>query len=183
MKRIGGLYEKIISPENLRVADVIARKGKRRQYGVRQFDKAPEAKLQALHQMLRARTYKTSPYTTFKVYEPKEREVFRLPYFPDRILHHAIMNILEPILTAQFTADTYSCIKGKGIHGAFRKLRSALQDEKGTRYCLKLDITKFYPSIDHSILKNLLRRKFKDENLLWLLEEIIDSAPGIPIGN
>lgn len=183
MKRIGNLYERIISLENLRAADIVARKGKRRQDGVLLFDRAPEANLLALQEHLRRRTYRTSAYTTFKVYEPKEREVYRLPYYPDRITHHAVINILEPIFTASFTSNTYSCIKGKGIHGAFRNLKKALRDEVSTKYCLKLDIVKFYPSVNHAILKRLLRRKLKDESLLWLLEEIIDSAPGLPIGN
>ena len=133
--------------------------------------------------MLLNRTYKTSPYTTFKIYEPKERDVFRLPYFPDRITHHAIMNILGPIFTSTFTADTYSCIKGKGIHAAASNVKKALKDFAGTTYCLKLDIKKFYPSVNHEILKSLLHRKFKDANLHWLLGEIIDSAEGLPIGN
>ena len=93
------------------------------------------------------------------------------------------MNILEPILVQTFTADTYSCIKGRGIHAAANSVKKALSDKENTLYCLKLDVTKFYPSIDHDILKQLLRKKFKDSDLLWLLDEIIDSAPGLPIGN
>lgn len=183
MKRIGNIYHKIISLENLRLADAKARKGKRNQPGVVSHDRNREANILRLHQMLKDRTYTTSEYTTFSVFEPKERLVYRLPYYPDRIVHHAIMNILEPIFVATFTADTYSCIKGKGIHAASRALSMALQDREATRYCLKLDIKKFYPSIDHNILKALLRRKFKDSDLLWLLDNIIDSAEGVPIGN
>ena len=183
MKRHKGLYDKIISLENLRAADVIARKGKGKQPGVIDHDKNREENILVLHDRLRAMTYRTSEYTTFSVFEPKERLVFRLPYYPDRIVHHAIMNVLEPIFVSMFTADTYSCIKGKGIHGALRAVKRALRDESGTRYCLKLDITKFYPSVNHTILKRLLQRKFKDESLLWLLDEIIDSADGLPIGN
>jgi retron-type reverse transcriptase len=169
--------------ENLRLADHKARKGKKSQAGVRDFDKAPEDNLLQLQQILINKTYHTSAYTMFKIYEPKEREVYRLPYFPDRIAHHAIMNILEPIFLSMFTCNTYSCIKGKGIHAALRDLRTSLRDEAGTKYCLKLDIKKFYPSVDHAVLKELLRRKIKDQDLLRLLYEIIDSAPGVPIGN
>ena len=183
MKRIGNLYEKIYSLENLRLADQKARKGKSNQYGIMVHDRSHESNLLALHEMLKNKTYKTSTYTTFKVYEPKERDVYRLPYYPDRITHHAILNILEPYFVSTFTADTYSCIKGKGIHAAARNLKLALKDIETTTYCLKLDITKFYPNVDHSILKKLLGHKFKDPNLLWLLSEIIDSAPGVPIGN
>ena len=183
MKRIKNLYQKICSIENLMLADAIAQHGKSKQYGVQRHSRNAVENIAKLHAMLVNKTYKTSPYTIFKVYEPKERDVFRLPYFPDRITHHAIMNVLEPVFTASFTNDTYSCIKGKGIHAAANGVKTALKDVPGTTYCLKLDIRKFYPSIDHDILKQLLRRKFKDQDLLWLLDEIIDSSPGVPIGN
>jgi RNA-directed DNA polymerase len=183
MKRIGKLYESIISIENLILADAKARMKKRNNHGIRLHDKNREANIQALREMLLDKTFKTSPYDIFKVYEPKEREVYRLPYFPDRILHHAIMNVLEPVFLSVFTADSYSCIKGKGIHDASYSLRDALKDVHGTKYCLKLDIRKFYPSIDHWTLKSLLMRKIKDKDVLWLLFGIIDSAPGVPIGN
>jgi RNA-directed DNA polymerase len=183
MKRINNLFKQVYSMENLRLADMRARKGKSKQYGVIQHDKNREQNLFSLHEMLRTKTYKTSEYTTFKIYEPKEREIFRLPYFPDRITHHAVMNVLESVFVSTFTADTYSCIKGRGIHGAFYKLRKALLDQDGTAYCLKLDIKKFYPNVNHDILKQLLRRKIKDTDMLWLLDEIIDSTEGLPIGN
>ncbi len=183
MKRINNLYEKIYSNENLQEADRRARKGKTSQYGVRAHDKNRDANIRILQGMLKNKTYTTSPYTTFKIYEPKEREVFRLPYFPDRITHHAVMIHLEPLFNAMFTADTYSCIKGKGIHAASFAVRKALKNVPETKYCLKLDIKKFYPNVDHEILKKLLRRKLKDKDLLWLLDGIIDSAPGLPIGN
>ncbi len=183
MKRINNLYGKIISIENLQLADSIARKGKAKQPGVIGHDKNREVNIQQLHEMLMNKTYKTSQYTTFTIFEPKERIIFRLPYFPDRILHHAVMNVLEPIFVSTFTADTYSCIKGKGIHAAAKSVKRALNDVENTRYCLKLDIKKFYPSVDRATLKSLLRKKFKDADLLWLLDEIIDSTEGLPIGN
>lgn len=183
MKRIGNLYGKICSVENLYLADEIARKGKKGQYGIAVHDRDRETNLQALHLQLVNKEYRTSAYTTFKVFEPKERDVYRLPYFPDRIVHHAIMNVLEPLFVSVFTADTYSCIKGRGIHAAGKAVRIALRDVPGTTYCLKFDIRKFYPSVDHKVLKELLRRKIKDQDLLWLLDEIIDSAEGLPIGN
>ncbi len=169
--------------DNLILADDIARKGKKDQYGIKVHDRNRMGNLEALRDQLLGRTFKTSKYTTFKVYEPKERDVYRLPYFPDRIVHHAIMNVLEPMFVSVFTADTYSCIKGRGIHAAARAVRRALRDEPGTTYCLKFDIRKFYPTVDHRTLKDLLRRKIKDQDLLWLLDGIIDSADGLPIGN
>lgn len=183
MKRKGNLYQQIISPENLELSELKARKGKTRQYGVRLFDKNKDYNLQMLHEILKIKTYKTSDYITFPVFEPKERLVFKLPYFPDRIAHHAVMNVLEPLFTNWFTNDSYSSIKGKGIHNASFNLKKALKDKSNTTYCLKLDIVKFYPNVDHEILKQILRKKIKDQDLLWLLDEIIDSADGLPIGN
>lgn len=183
MKRINNIFERIITIENLIKADEKAQKGKSKTYGVVMHNRNRENNILKLHDMLISKTYKTSTYDIFKVYEPKERDVYRLPYFPDRICHHAIMNILEPVFVAVFTADSYSCIKGRGIHKASFNLRKALKNSEETTYCLKLDIKKFYPNIDHDILKALLRKKFKDADLLWLLDEIIDSAPGLPIGN
>jgi RNA-directed DNA polymerase len=183
MKRIGNLYDKIISLENLQEADRRARKGKGHQPGVRIHDQDRAPNLQRLHDLLKAQAFRTSPYHVFTIREPKERQIHRLPYYPDRIVHHAVMAILERVFMQLFTADTYSCIKRRGIHGAANAVKDGLRHEASTQYCLKLDIRKFYPSINHAILKSLLRRKFKDSRLMWLLEEIIDSAPGLPIGN
>lgn len=185
MKRVGDIFDKVIPLENLRLADEKARKGKLHSYGVQLHDKNREANLLSLHESLKNGTFKTSKYHIFKIYEPKEREIFRLPYFPDRILHHAIMNVLEPIWVSVFNKDTYSCVKNRGIHACAKNVKHALkQDPDGTRYCLKIDVRKFYPSIDHEILKQVVRRKIKDGRLLALLDEIIDSVPsGVPIGN
>jgi retron-type reverse transcriptase len=183
MKRKGNLYQQICSIKNLELADTIGRKGKLKQPGIISHDRSRKENIQSLHKMLINKTYKTSEYTTFTIYEPKERIIYRLPYFPDRITHHAVMNILEPLFVSTFTADTYSCIKGRGIHAAANAVKCALRDVPGTQFCLKLDVRKFYPSIDHAILKQLLRRKIKDQDLLWLLDEIIDSTDGLPIGN
>lgn len=183
MKRIDHLFEKVISVENLHLADQKARKRKKHLYGIIIHDRKRMENLQALHLILKEHRYKTSEYTTFTVHEPKERIVYRLPYYPDRIVHHAIMNVLEPYFMKLFTADTYSCIKERGIHGAARAVKAALNDKGNTQHCLKLDIKKFYPSVNHDILKGMLRRKIKDDRLLWLLDEIIDSADGLPIGN
>lgn len=182
MKRINNLYERICFKENIEAAAMIAQKGKKKQYGVQMFNRDPEGNLEKIRNRLIDGSYRTSVYTTFKVFEPKERVVYRLP-FNDRIVHHAAMNVLEPEFVKVFTSDTYSCIKGRGIYAATVALRKALKDEQLTQYCLKMDIKKFYPNVDHEILKNLLRRKFKDQRLLKFLDEIIESAPGLPIGN
>lgn len=194
MKRIGNLYEKVISIENLKLADKKARKRKtvripvklpdggikyrtELSYGIRVYDRNREENIFRLHEALLTKKFKTSPYDVFPVYEPKERIIYRLPYYPDRIVHHAIMNILEPIWVKTFTHNTYSCIKGRGIEGCARHVDKMIQKYKGRpMYCLKIDIKKFYPSIKHDVLKRIVRRKIKDKDLLWLLDEIIDSV-------
>jgi hypothetical protein len=183
LKRIGKIYESICSVENLELADKKARKGKGNNYGIRRHDKKRAANILRIRNMLLYKKYISREYDIIKIFEPKERDVYRCSYYPHRIIDHAILNYLENVFTKMFTADTYSCVKGKGIHGAFYAVKRALRDVPGTQYCLKLDIRKFYPNVDHDILKQLLRRKIKDNDLLWLLDVIIDSAPGLPIGN
>jgi len=183
MKRINNLYSKIYEIDNLILADKKARKGKLKQNSIKEFDKNKEENLKLLQKLIIDKNYKTSEYKVFKIYEPKEREIFKLPYFPDRILHHAIMNVIEPIFISTFTKDTFSCIKKRGIHGAANAVKKSLKNKLETKYCLKLDIKKFYPNINHDILQKLIRRKIKDKDLLWLLDEIILSCEGLPIGN
>lgn len=182
MKRLNNLYDQVISIDNLLLADNIARKGKSRQTGIINFDKNHDQNIADLYRDLATKSYRTSEYRTKVIYERKERIISILPY-RDRVLQHAIMNVLEPMFVSTFTTNTYSCIKRKGIHDASHDLQISLQDIAGTFYCLKLDIRKFYPSVDHEILKMLLRKKIKDVELLELLDGIIDSAPGLPIGN
>lgn len=183
MKRYNNLFDKIVSLDNLYEADKKARRQKSHRPEVMLFDKNKDKLLLDLQRKLINGEYETSEYYVFKIYEPKEREMFKLPYYPDRIVHHAIMNIMEPIWVSAFIKGTYSCIRKRGIHKALRDVKFALKDEINTQYCLKLDIRKFYPSIDHDILKTIIRKKIKDKRLLSLLDEIIESAQGVPIGN
>ena len=183
MKRYGNLYAQICAINNLRLAAQNAASGKRRRSEVTAFFARLEENLEQLHRELTEKRYKTSPYDVFVKFEGKRREIYKLP-FRDRVVHWAIMQVLEPIWTPQFTADTHACIKGRGMHSLLRKLREDLRnDPEGTAYCLKLDIRKFYPSIDHEKMKAVVRRKIKDPEVLWLLDGIIESAPGVPIGN
>ncbi len=181
MKRIGNLYEKIISVENLRLADEKARRGKHHTYGVKHHDKNREANIYALYDALLTKTYRTSKYELFKVYEPKERLIYRLPYYPDRIVHHAIMNILEPIWVSVFTHNTFSCVKNRGIEGCARSVERHIHKYDGKPlYCLKIDLRKFYPTMPHETIKKAVRWKIKDKDLIWLIDEIIDSVNGTP---
>lgn len=183
MKRIGNLYQQIYTLDNLNLADKKARKGKKHQRGVIIHSKKQDANILKLQAMLINKTYRTSAYTKFTVKQEKVREIHRLPYFPDRILHHAVMNILKPIFVSTFTADTYSCIEGRGVHKALNNLHTALRNTHDTEYYLQFDVKKFYPNINNEILKSLLRKKIKDRDMLNLLDEIIDSTKGVPLGN
>lgn len=182
MKRLNNLYDSICSISNLYEAYSKARKGKSKSYGVQKFEENLDTNINQIYCELISGTYKTSEYKVFSIFEPKERIVYRLP-FRDRVVHHAIMNVLESIWVPIFITHTYSCIKGRGIHKALKHIRRDLKDYENTHYCLKLDIRKFYPSINHNILKDIVRKKIKDLRLLSLLDGIIDSAPGLPIGN
>ena len=184
MRRYNNLYEKIYNIDNIRLAHKNARKGKKHYSEVNMVDNNPEYYFQQVYDMLKNKTFKNSKYYIFKLMDNgKEREIFKLPYFPDRIIHHCIMQILEPIWKKTLIRDTYSSIKGRGLHDGVRRIKKALKDKQGTKYCMKLDIKKFYPSINHEVLKQIIHHKIKCQNTLWLLDEIIDSTCGVPIGN
>lgn len=183
MKRYKDLFDKIVDLDNLYLADKKARRNKSHRPEIIEFDKNKDELLRKLQDDLINERYTTSEYFTFIIREPKERLIFKLPYYPDRIVHHAIMNIMEPIWLKVFIGNTYSCIKKRGIHKALRDIKKAMKDKENTVYCLKLDIRKFYPSIDHEQLKIIVRKKVKDAKLLRLLDNIIESTDGVPIGN
>lgn len=182
MKRIGNLYTKIYDLDNLCFAYNKAKTGKSKSKGVIQFESDLDNNILQIQKELIEQTYITSEYNVFTIRDPKERTIYSLP-FRDRVVQHAIMNIIESLWTSVFISQSYSSIKGKGIHGAWKHIRRDLKNWKQTQYCLKMDITKFYPSINHHIMKQIIRKKIKDEKLLHLLDGIIDSAPGMPIGN
>lgn len=179
MKRQGFLFEKIVSQTNLYKAFIKARKGKRHYQEVKEFEKNLEWNIWNLKYKLENKTYRVSEYSIFTIFEPKERIISKLPFI-DRVVHHALMNILEPILTKSLITSTYSCIVNRGIHKCMFAVRDSI---KPLDYCLKFDIKKFYPSIDNEKLKQLLRRKLKDQDIIWLIDLIIDSCKGLPLGN
>jgi len=184
MKRIGNLYDKIWDMENIKLAHKNARKGKTKYKEVQEVDNNLDYYLGEIQKMLRDKTFVNGKYTIFtRKFYGKERTVYRLPYFPDRIIHHCIMQILSPVWDKVFIRNTFSSIKGRGIHDGVKRLQKDLRENKDLKYCLKFDIKKFYPSVDNSILKTIIRKKIKDKNVLWLLDIIIDSVEGIPIGN
>lgn len=187
MKRVGNLYAEICSMDNLKLAHKQARKGKGFYKEVKMVNEDPMYYLSELQDMLVNHTYHTSEYDIFEKKEGKKlRKIYKLPYFPDRICQWAILQVIEKYLIRNMTADTYSAIPGRGTELARRRVIKAMRnDPVGTQWCLKIDVRKYYPSIDIDILKAKYRRLFKDPELLWLLDEILDSCPdsGVPIGN
>ena len=185
MKRYNNLYIKICSYENLFLAHEKAKRGKSHYKEVQRIDSDPEKYLLELQKDLQNKTYKTSKYEIEERVEGRKlRTICKLPYYPDRIVHHAIMNIVGELWVKTLISDTYQSIKGRGIHLAVKRIRKALDENKvEIKYCLKIDIKKFYPNVDNEILKKIIRKKIKDPDLLWLLDEIIDSILGLPIGN
>ncbi len=183
MKRYGHLWDKFVDPDNLRLAIKNASRGKRWQRKVQKVLAREDEFLHELHSMLVNNQYHTAEYKTKLIYEPKQRTIFILPFYPDRIVHHAIMQVLEPIWDNLLISDSYACRLGKGQHAGSKR---CMQWVRQYRYCLKCDVSKFYPSIDHGVLKSIIRKKLKDPILLKFLDEIIDSVPNgknVPIGN
>lgn len=184
MKRYGNLYPKMWDMENIKRAHINARKGKAHYKEVQMVNKNEEFYLLQIQDMIKNKIFKNSEYTTFiKNDSGKERIIFKLPYFPDRIIHHCIVQVLEPIWMKTLIPDTYSSIKRRGIHKGVSRIKLSRKDTKNTKYCLKMDVQKFYPSISHNILKTILAKKIKDHDVMWILNEIIDSTDGVPIGN
>ena len=189
MKRFGNLFDKICDLDNIRNAFKRAAKGKKWRRTVKYALAHMEQLSVKLREVLLSGEYHTSKYKTRTIYEPKQRTIYILPFYPDRVVHHAVMAVIEPLLDKMMYFHSYACRPGKGqIKGSNQCMKYAVKYE----YCLKCDVSKFYPSVDHAILKELLRKKFKDARLLALLDEIIDSADGdktvpagknVPIGN
>lgn len=185
MKRYGNLFEKVISFENLLASAKKAFRGKKENARVARFYFDMEKELLCIQEELLNKTYKPQPLRKFQIREPKPREIGASD-FRDRVVHHAIFNTIEPIFERVFIHHSYACRIGKGTH---RAVKQAQIFSRRHRYFLKCDIRKYFASIDHDILKEMLARKFKDADLIWLLNTIIDSAEseevgkGVPIGS
>ena len=168
MNRENNLFEKICSIQNLHESFYKASKGKRQSAEYLKFRQNAGKKLEELRQVLLQGIYTAGAYRQFTIIDPKERAA----PFKDRIVHHAIINVLEPVFEKQFIYHTYACRKGKGTHAA---ARYAFKCAKKYQFFLKLDVRKYFDSIDHSVLKNLLCRIIKDTRCLELLFSVIDS--------
>jgi retron-type reverse transcriptase len=172
VKRVGHLWERLISFDNLFQAALKARRGKRYRPSVLAFHDNLERELLRLQEELAAKTYRPGPYRAFHIYEKKKRLISAAPY-QDRVVHHALTRVLEPVFERSFIPDTYACRKGKGTSAAVDRCQ---QLARRFDYVLKADVQKFFPSMDHAVLKGLVARRVKDPDVLWLVEQIIDHS-------
>ncbi len=184
-------FEDIISVENLLLAWQEFIKGKRRRRDVQIFSLDLMDNILQLHQELSSQTYQHGGYYAFHINDPKPRHIHKASV-RDRLLHHAIYRILYPFFDRTFIADSFSCRNNKGTHKAINRFRSFAYKvgKNNTKTCwvLKCDIKKFFDSIDHSIMLNILKSHIPDQRIIWLLENIIRSfekSPdkGLPLGN
>jgi RNA-directed DNA polymerase len=173
-KTFRNLWPEVVDFENLWLAYQKARRHKRYKEPAAWFAMNAEHNLLALHRELRDGSYRPGGYHQFRIWEPKERVISAAP-FRDRVVHHAVVNILEPLYERRFSAYSYACRKGKGTHAAMEQAHWGIRN---CRYFLKGDIEKFYPSVDHAVLKAVLFRKVADARLRELLGRIIDNGPG-----
>jgi len=158
--------------DNLRLAFYKAKKGKPLTHARAAFEVNLEWELYRLMEELQIGNYQPGGYTTFKIYDPKERMISAAP-FRDRVVHHALCNIIEPIFEPTLIFDTYANRKGKGTHAGIRRCQDFIRQYK---YVLKADIRKYFPSIDHAILKEIIRRKIKCRPTLNLIDKIVDNS-------
>ena len=172
MKKINNVYPEIISRENLYRSAHLAARGRRYGDAVADFNFNLEEEMGALHRELADKTYRHRKYRMFTIYDPKKRNIAAAP-FRDRVVHHAVHDVIEPFIDKTFIHDSYACRKGKGTHIAVDRTQSFL---RANRFCLHGDVKKYFPSIDHRVLKEMLAKRTTDKDLLWLANGIIDSA-------
>ncbi|MDO8660358.1 MAG: reverse transcriptase/maturase family protein [Candidatus Woesearchaeota archaeon] len=185
MKTRKNLFEKICSFENLHFAFQKARRGKNSINEVLLYNYNLERNLIKLQKQLQNQAYKTGHYRNFTIFEPKKREISALP-FKDRIVHHAVCNIIEPIFEKTFINDSYACRKNKGTHAGANKLQHFLRKNSKMAFALKCDVKHYFPSVDCKLLKQEFGKKIACKKTLALLDLTVDSLgkeKGIPIGN
>jgi len=196
MKVYKNLFQQIVSSENLFAAWDEFRVDKRHKKDVQAFEFKLEQNLFQLHRDLATKQYKHQPYTGFYIRDPKVRHIHKATA-RDRVLHHAVFRILNPIFDKTFIPTSFSCRIGKGVHKGVLEMELMIRAESRnfTRPCfaLKCDVKKFFDTVDHQILLSVLCKKITDPDTIWLLREIIESfvinqtnlfdRQGLPIGN
>ncbi|MGL5947737.1 MAG: reverse transcriptase domain-containing protein, partial [Aeromonas sp.] len=192
-KTYNNLYPQIYDFDNLLSAYLRARQGKRSRMEVMRFHYNYEAELINIQNHLMWGTWRTGEYRPFTVHEPKRRDGASLP-FRDRVLHHALVAVINPCFEPRFIRDTYACIAGRGTHSGADRAQAMLrsvQRKHGRAYVLKADIAKYFANINHAILRAIIRRRICCKPTLALIDEIIASSAdaddinprGIPLGN
>jgi len=186
MKSLGGCFESICAAGNLRVAMKRAARGKMDRAAVTRFLANADTELEVLEHDLRGGTYEPAGYDQFRIMDPKPRRISCAP-FRDRVVHHAVCGVIGPVIERRFVADSFACRKGRGTH---RAVLRAQQFARRFRYFCKLDVARFFDSVDHEVLLGLLVRLFREQKLLVLLERIVrhpfpgqEVGKGLPIGN
>ena len=170
------LFARLTSFPNLLLAAHRAQRGKRFRANVSNFTLNLEHELLHLQEELRTRAYRPGLYRTFQIRDKKVRLISAAPY-RDRVVHHALCNVVEPIFDRGFLHDSYACRKGKGTLAAVER---ASAHSRRFRYVLKCDMAQYFPSIDHQILLSLLARKIWDDGVLWLIRTIVEGSTSPP---
>lgn len=202
MKTYKNLFNKLCSLENLRLAFKKARKGKTKKWYVKEFESNLDDELTKLKTELETQTYKPKPMKKFVIRDPKTRTI-HASAFRDRVVHHAICNIIEPIFEKVFIYDTYANRKSKGTHAGLKRfdefkrkvtqngklVRSAKDNNMTVGYALKADIKRYFDTVNHAVLMKILRKKIRDEEVLQLIKIILNNhdtkvlGKGMPLGN
>ena len=186
MKRHGHLFESVANFAALLAAECRARRGKRNRPDVARFVFHLETNLLELESELRSKTCAMRPYRSFLVREPKLRRICAADY-RDRVVHHAVRDVLDPLFDGGPIADTFACFRSKGVHACVRRVQDLA---RSCPYALLCDVKRHFETIDHGVLKHLYRRKLKDRALLATLDRMVDhplpgcrQGKGVPIGN
>jgi RNA-directed DNA polymerase len=187
-KSYNHFFDKIVAWENLHRAFMAARQGKRYAPAVLRFQKNLEENLVNIQNHLIWGSWTPGRWHEFMVYDPKRRFI-QAPPFEDRVVHHALVNIIDPLFEKKFINDSYACRSGRGFHQAAYRVQSFLRkaNRSGERvYVLKADISQYFPSIDHDVLLAIIKRTIRDRQVLDLCETIIRKSgmdgKGIPVG-
>jgi hypothetical protein len=169
------LYERITGWDNLRLAYKKAAKGKRGKGPAARFEYRLEDNLIALQRELLDKTYRPGQYASFYIHEPKRRLISAAP-FRDRVVHHALCNLIEPIFERSFIEDSYANRVGKGTHRALDRCQGFA---RRFPYVLTCDLKQYFPSIDHQILRHILARKIPCPSTMWLIDQVLASGIGV----
>lgn len=183
------LFHLVYDFQNLYEAYMKSRRGKRWKGATNRFEMNTLEYVAYLQHLLKTKTYELGAYNVFKVYEPKERIIKSIP-FKDKVVQRSLCdNVLEPVFERSLIYDNYACRRNKGVHSGLERTAKFFREfyrKNGLNgWILKCDIKKYFDSIDHDILKRIIRKYIRDEDVLWLLDMIIDSTEGtgLPIGN